>query len=305
MSPLLGREGLNDVVDIFNKENDRWWPKMVDEVDTTDYFYRILQAGDLGAAVAMNEATGVNYDEFQTPFTKDYYPVKRGVGWAASTEVTESDKYGVTVKAKGLLMMNSINRTIEADVANFMNQMTDTSTANLGPDGKPLISASHPLYTGVQSNILNVADGAATTNYLALGVGALEQALTQAMQQVSHRGQPMAMSTGKYDIWVPVSLSPYATRIVTAGGLAGTNTHDENWSGKRIGEIIGNPYFTSQTNWLIRASKDTKHGLKFVSRRKERANVQYDIDKDVWKHVLNRIWVKGIFDWRGVVGSPA
>lgn len=301
MSPLLTREGLNDTIAIYNTKNPAIWKKIAREQSTNDWFYRILQAGDLGPALAMNEATGINYDDFQTPFTQDTYTVKRGVGWAASTESMETDKYGVMVKAKGVLMAKSMNKTIEADVANFVNQ--STSATFTGPDGQPLASTSHPLASGVASNILNASAGASSYTALALGPLALEQGVQEMMQQQSHRGDPM-MFMGPYRLYVPTQLAGLANRILNAKGIQGTNTHDPNYAGGMVTEVVVDPYFTSQTAWAIRSISDEEHGLAFISRRDVRTNHQYDIDKDVDKYTLTRIWAKAILDWRGYIYSP-
>lgn len=299
MSPLLGREGLNDVISIYNDKNPGLWRKIAKQVDTKDYFYRVLQEGDMGPALALNEATGINYDDFQTPFNKDYYPLKRGVGFAVSSEALESDRYRVLAK-KGVKMAKSMNKTIEADVANFVNQAT--ASTFLGPDGQSLASTSHPLDSGLASNILNAPAGSSSFVSLALGPLALEQAVQELVAQQSHRGDPM-MFMGPYRLYVPPALWGLANRIVKANGVQGTNTHDPNWSGGYVSEVVMDPYFTSSTAWALRSVKDDEHGLAFISRRNERTKEQYDIDKDVMKYTLTRIWVKGIEDWRGFIYS--
>jgi len=299
MSPLLGREGLNDVISLYNDKNPGLWKKIAKQSDTNDYFYRVLQEGDMGPAIALNEATGISYDDFQTPFSKDYYPLKRGVGFAVSSEALESDRYKVIAR-KGSKMAKSMNKTIEADVANFIN-LANSSTLT-GPDGQPLASASHPLDSGLASNILNSPAGGSGAS-LALGPLALEQAVQELVQQQSHRGDPM-MFMGPYRLYVPPALWGLANRIVKANGLQGTNTHDPNFAGGYVSEVVMDPYFTSSTAWALRSVKDDEHGLAFISRRNERTKEQYDIDKDVMKYTLTRIWVKGIEDWRGFIYSP-
>jgi len=123
------------------------------------------------------------------------------------------------------------------------------------------------------------------------------------VQQQSHRGDPM-MFMGPYRLYVPPALWGLANRIVKANGLQGTNTHDPNFAGGYVSEVVMDPYFTSSTAWALRSVKDDEHGLVFISRRNERTKEQYDIDKDVMKYTLTRIWVKGIEDWRGFIYSP-
>ncbi|WP_025229091.1 hypothetical protein [Fimbriimonas ginsengisoli] len=309
MSPLLGREGLNDVISLYNTKNPGIWQKIAKVENTTDYFYRVLQEGDMGPALAMGgnaggnptgEAAGIQYDDFQTPYTKDYYPLKRGIGFAISSEAMESDKYGVIAR-KGAKMAKSMNKTLEADVANFMNLAT--SSGFVGPDGQPLASSSHGLDSGVGSNIVNIAAGSSSSNYLALGPLALEQAIQELVQQQSHRGDPM-MFMGPYKLYVASALWGLARRIVDASGVQGTNTSDPNWAGGYVDEVVMDPYFTSPTAWALRSSKDDEHGLTLISRRENRTKEQFDIDKDAWKYTLTRIWAKAIEDWRGFIYSP-
>jgi len=137
-----------------------------------------------------------------------------------------------------------------------------------------------------------------------LGPLAAEQAIQELVQQQSHRGDPM-MFMGPYRLYVPSQLWGLAKRIVGAKGIQGTNTWDPNFPGDYINEVVMDPYFTSQTNWALRSAKDEEHGLVFISRRGETTKEQFDIDKDVMKYTLNRIWVRGIEDWRGFVFSGA
>jgi hypothetical protein len=309
MSPLLAREGVDKVISIYGKKKPPIWKKIARVEDTTEYFYRVVQEGDLGPAIAMSttdpqstgEAVGIPYDDYQTPYNKDYYPVKRGVGFAISTETLESDIYGVA-KRYGMKMAKSMQYSMEADIAGFQNLATSSSF--VGPDGQPLASVNHPLAAGVASNILNIPAGSASTNYLALTPLSLEQAVEEMVLQQSHRGQPM-MYMGPYRLFVHPKLWGLADRIIKANGVQGTNTHDPNFAGGYVTEAVPDPYFTNETNWSIRSIADDEHGLVVVSRREEKTNMQYDIDKDVNKYTLTRIWVKGIEDWRGFIFSPS
>lgn len=291
MSPLLAKEGLNDVIQLFSDKEFKLWEQYTKSKPTKDYFYRTLGEGDMSPAAEMNEATGVTYEDFDTPYAKDWYPLKRGIGFAVSTEAIESDKYGVIAR-RAKKMLKSMSKSIEADAAAFMNLATSSTFA--GPDGVALASASHPLDSGTDSNIV--------TSNPVLSYSALETAMTQLIGNKSHKGDPL-MFMGPYILMVPKELNFLAQRLVETDKYPGTMNNDKNVVRSSISNVVMSPYFTSSTAWALRSASEDEHGLLIVNRRATIADQEYDFDKDVMKFKLTRIWVKAIEDWRGFMYS--
>ena len=72
------------------------WKELAPRQRSTNLkFIRLLQEGDFGMAPQVTELTGIPFDDFQTPYTLDVHPVKRGIAFAVSSEAVETDQIGV------------------------------------------------------------------------------------------------------------------------------------------------------------------------------------------------------------------
>lgn len=256
-----------------------------DTLDTKQKYFEYLQVGDFGMAPQVDEGTRIGYDDFDTPYSKQYTPVKRALGFYVTEEAIETDRYMVV--RNGMNMAYAFDKTLEQVCANGINNATSTSTPYVGMDGVALASDSHPLATGMGVYDNNTTD--------VFGPITLETAIQTLLAQKSHRGDP-SPDPGPYTLVTGTSLAGISNRVVKASGLAGTFDHDPNWGGDQISGICNNPYITSTTAWAL-VSKQWRSFL--AVRRTLRTKSQFDIDYDATKYVATTMYLWHFADWRG------
>jgi len=297
---LLAKTGLDDIIKIYNARPNVYWKKMAPAISTVQAYWRGLQESDFSIAPAVGQSQPLPIEDFETPYFKDYYPLKRALTAANSTESIQSDLYNV-IKKTGSKLFLAVQKGFEVEASGFMNLATATDSASLGPDGVALASASHPYINGVTSNIL--------TSNPVLSQAALETARTMLMAQLSHKGDPM-MFTGPFDLFVPPALMSIAERAVGARnyGVAGVNTgtalgNDPNTMDSSMVRVVVNPWFTNSTAWFLRCRNEEDHGLRIITRRMPTTKVWDDHATDSVRTSVTGILCRAVTDWRGLVYS--
>jgi hypothetical protein len=290
---------LDEVISVYNKNPMLKWKLMAPTVSTVQAYWRAMQEADFSIAPSISQAQIIPIEDFETPYFKDYYPIKRALIAQNSRESIQSDLYGV-IKRTGSKLNLAVQKAMEVEASAFVNLATDTANTSLGADGVPLASLVHPYVGGVTSNIL--------PSNPPLSYSALETARTMLMAQFSHKGDPM-MFSGPFDLFVPPALMSVAERIVGAqnygvGGLgSGAKANDPNVMDSSRVRVVVNPWFTSSTAWMLRSRNEDEHGLRFITRRMPETKVWDDYGTDSVKTSVTAIFCRAIRDWRGVVFS--
>lgn len=292
MSQALGRVGLQQIVNVDDRNTMTWWKDICSrQENTTQIFNRKYQVSGFGQAPIVNQGTTIPEDELFTGNQKDYTPKKRGLGFSISTEASESDQYGA-LRDIGTKLRHAFRRTKEQVVANVINNATSASYT--GPDGVALASASHPLEIGTSSNLMSAVP---------FGPITLEDMIESMVQQEGHRGDPDPR-VGPFNLYVHPTIGAYARRVTEATQLAGGNDNDPNvFNGRRIVKVVDSPYFTSTTFYAIRSVNNDEHGLFILSRRGIRVKSEEDIDKDAMKYRATEMYDASFDDWRGFAYS--
>lgn len=290
---LLAKSGLDETISVYNQNPALKWKLMAPTVSTAEAYWRALQEADFSIAPAVGQAQVIPVEDFETPYFKDYYPVKRALIAQNSREAVQSDLYGV-IKRTGSKLNLAVQKAMEVEASAFVNLATATDSASLGADGKSLANVLHPYSGGVTSNIL--------TSNPVLSISSLETARYMLMSQYSHKGDPM-MFAGPFDLFVPPALMSLAERLVGAQKYPGTNFNDPNVMDSSRVRVVVNPWFTSSTAWMLRSRNDDEHGLRFITRRMPETKVWDDFNTDSVKTSVTAIFCRAIRDWRGVVYS--
>lgn len=283
--------GIDKVVQLYRDKIPTRYTQYVHQISNKQGYYRLAQEGDFPAATVMNQGTGVSFEDFKVGPYKDWFPIKRGIGFAVAREVVESDVTGI-IKRRAPKMARAMIRTLEADMANHVNLAT--STVLTPPDGVALAGA-HILDTGTFNNVI--------TNSPALSVTALEQAVQELMMQPSQTGDYL-MLDGPYNLLVPPQLYFLAERICESIKLPQTNNNDSNPVRGFIKNVIVSPFFTSPTAWALVLAGDDENPLKMLNRRGFDTQEEFDKTKDVNIVVCTQIWARMLSDWRGFAFSP-
>jgi hypothetical protein len=288
------RAGIDLVVKQYRAKQPKLFSRYVRTIENRDQsFFRVAQEGDMGPAGVVNEATGIPYTDFSQGFYRDFYAWKRGLGFAVSTERLETDLYGI-MDTRARKMAQSMQWAIEIDMANFFNLATATDL--VGPDGQPLASASHPLDSGVGTNII---PGNPPLSYTALAT-----AWAMFMSEPTQAGN-YGMRTGPFALVIGVN-GPVDTAMrlwKTRDRMPGGDQNDVPWANvATISDVIIVPWITSPTAWaLVDIGPDNP--MAMIERRGYRSNEQYDQEHDVWKFAVTQIWGKALTDWRGFLYS--
>lgn len=282
IDPQLARAGIDDMVRMYRKNNPSQYKHMVQIEPNKEQFVRLKTLSDFAPADDVNEATGMIFDDLQTPFTMDVYKVKKGLGFGISSEMWDRDRYKV-FRDPGYLMGRAIEKAKEADIANLMNLATTGSL--LTPDQVAIASANHLLDGGTWSNILS--------GNTPLSAPGLEQACNEIAQQPSYTGDPMRY-TGPFDLWVHPSLRGLANRLCKTknGRLPEGNHNDDNWGGDQIRNIFTGFYFTVPTAWGLVVCDKQDFPFKMYNERTLKVRNQYDLGKDVELYGATAIWAK-------------
>lgn len=299
---LIAHSGLDEAIAIYNKNADWMWKKMAPVISTQEAYWRALQYSDFSIAPSVGQSQPLPMEDFETPYFKDFFPVKRALTSGVSTETLMSDRALYKIVAQtGTMLNKSVNKAFEVEASAFMNLATATDSASTGPDGVALASASHPYIGGTTTNIL--------TSNPVLSQAALETARTALIQQLSHKGDPM-MYNGPFDLFVPPALISIADRAVGAAtyGVAGVNTgtalgNDPNVMGTSRVRVVCNPWFTNTTAWFLRCRNEEDHGLRLISRRMPTTKVWDDERTDSVITGVTGIICRAVRDWRGLVYS--
>lgn len=295
---LLAHKGVDQVIKVYAENRTPFWSKIASVINTRQQFERILQEAAFQPAPAVSEATGISVVDFQTPYFKDYYPIKVGLINYVTTEAEESDILGILAR-RGPKLLRSIDISMELTAASFLNLATSTASVDVGPDTVALASASHPLAIGLASNIL--------PSNPVLSITSLELAVNSMMSQVDHTGVPMA-NVGPFVLMVPPALATAAQRLTQSVNYPTANLASQNMAGdknvllNRI-EVVVNPYFSSTTAWALRSAADDQHGLRMVTKRKPVTNVWNEHKFDTVGMSVTAMFCKANIDWRGFVYS--
>ena len=282
---LFGPDLLQEVIKLYSTDKTSYYKDIVNQtIDTKQKYIEMLQMGEFGMAPVVDEGTRIGYDDFSTPQSKQYTPVKRALGFYVSTEAMESDRYMVI--RNGMLMAEAFNKTLEQVVANVINNATNTASQWLGPDGLCLANDSHTLDSGTADN--NSTD--------VFGPITLETGIQDLAGQDSHRGDPMP-DMGPFTLVTGTGLMGIANRVCFSDGLQGTPDNDPNWGGSKIKRYSANPYVTSTTAWTLKSDKWKSF---LIVKRPLTSKSQYDIDYDADKHQTTTIYLPHFGDWRGL-----
>ena len=150
---ILAKSGLDEVISVYNRNPALKWKLMAPTVSTVQAYWRAMQEADFSIAPSIGQGATIPVEDFETPYFKDFYPIKRALVAQNSRESIQSDLYGI-IKRTGSKLNLAVQKAMEVEASAFVNLATDTASASLGADGVPLASAAHPYISGVTSNII-------------------------------------------------------------------------------------------------------------------------------------------------------
>jgi len=285
VAPDLLHSGLDKVISMATKDVKLVSAQYVSPATSKEYYYKILAAGGFQVATQLDEAAGINFQDFQVPFRKTTTFQKYAMGWSLSNETEEADYYQLMKqRAKDLAM--AVEKAYEYDCASFLNLATNSGFTSI--DGVSFANVGHPILNGTFSNILSGSN-------LGLNPTSLAAAIAQLQIQPEYSGGMPYMNTMTVDLLVPPALSDQAHRIVRSSQIAFTNNNDPNYVGSQVRNIIVNPLFAAQyggsdTAWMIVSTDKENNPMLSIKRGGLCTDVWADKDRQVMKHSASRLW---------------
>ena len=255
------------------------------------------QVSGLGLFTQLGEAASVRYDEPVQGFDKTYKHSRFGLGFRASSDLVEDDKFSLIAKM-GVELGRSAKESVEIDVASHFNTAF-TAGATAGPDGVALCSTSHPLVKvgGTQANTLSVAAD--------LDVTSLQLALTGYRQMKDSSGKRIRVPVDKLVVasdneWVASEILSGTMRSDTAEHTVNAFRNRDDAFGSFSKWMVWE-YLTDPDSWfLCAAPEDTE--LRFYWRKQPYTVHDVDFDSQSVKTAMFYRNSHGWSDFYGVYG---
>ncbi len=244
----------------------------------------------LGAAPVLPDGQPVTYDEGGQLYVKRYPYDVYGLAFALTRTLVEDGDHIRVGSTYSKHLAQSMSETLETVTCNHLNRAFNGSY--VGGDGVSLISASHPVIGGVQSNLLTSA---------ALSQTSIEQALITIRQTQDARGKKIRV--------LPQQLIVHPSNMLQAEVIlksvlrAGTNNNDLNpvKSTASISKTAVMSRLTSTTAWFTQT--DAKNGMKVLWRRKIEKGMEGDFETDSMRYKSTMRFGSGWTEWRNMFGN--
>lgn len=233
------------------------WRDLVAIATSDKHREEMVQNNGFGLASIKEQGASIAYDSTSQGGTATATHIVYGLGYIITREAIEDNLYEKLAMARAKALKRAMIETKNTVVANWFNRGFDTSYT-VGPDGKPMFSASHPSTAGNQSNLLSTpAD---------LSEASLEDLVIQANGAVDDRGNKIALQVRS--LHIPRQLEFEAARI-----LKSINQNDTANNAINALRAMGtfpegfkvNHFFTDPDAFFIRT--DVDEGLTLFQRR--------------------------------------
>lgn len=243
-----------------------------------------------GAAPLLPDGQPVTYDEGGQLYVKRYQYDVYGLAFALTRTLVEDGDHIRVGSTYSKHLAQSMMETIETVGCNHLNRAFNASYP--GGDGAALISASHPVIGGNQSNLLTSA---------ALSQTSVEQAVITIRQSQDARGKKIRV--------LPQQLVIHPSNMLQAEVIlktvlrAGTNNNDLNpvKSTASISKSVVMSRLTSPTAWFVQT--DAKDGMRFLWRRKVEGGMEGDFETDSMRYKKTMRFGSGWTEWRSMYGN--
>lgn len=244
----------------------------------------------LGAAPELPDGQPVTYDEGGELYVKRYMYNVYGLAFALTRVLVEDGDHIRVGSTYSKHLAQSMTETEETVHANHLNRAFNALYQ--GGDGAALISASHPVIGGSQSNLLTPA---------ALSQTSLEQALITIRQAQDSRGKKIRL-TPRQLVISPANIMQ-AEVLLKSVLRAGTSNNDINpvKSTGMVDKAVAISRMTSSTAWFVQT--DARNGMKSLWRRRIEKAMEGDFETDSMRYKSTMRFGSGWTDWRSMYGN--
>ncbi len=257
----------------------------------------MTERAGLGLATQQPELEPVQFDFPNEGYRTQVTHASYGLAVAVSREAKDDNLYE-DVMSRMMKELAFSARQTEEYIAHAPLQVATDTVNGLRADGVPLLSASHPTASGLQSNLL-------------VSANVSELAFENAVIQIGYtrNGRGFIINNLPKQVILSPESGPETRRILGSPlqWNASTNNINVLRSTGALPEVTETPYLVDKDSWFIQTSiqnMDNGEGFTFW----ERSGVEMREDSN-WSNQasLAAMWFRcsaSIVDWRTVFGSP-
>lgn len=285
---------LNESFDgVYDQRADEWSRVFREEDGIPRNYHEEPVLYGFGAAPQLPEGTPVTYQEGGVLFLKRYVYKVYGLAFALTKVLVEDGDHIRLGQVYARHLAQSLVETKELKAANVLN--TAFNSAYPGGDGVSLISTSHPIVNGTQSNQLATAAVLSQTS--------LEQMLIQVRQSADNNGKRIRLVPRQLVV-APGNI--FQAEVLLKSVLRTGNANNDINPVKSIGLLDEGAAvlsrLTSPTAWWVQT--DAPEGLKLLMRRRLEKTMEGDFETDSMRYKATERYETGWTDWRSMFGTP-
>lgn len=275
---------------VYNQRADEYKQVFKEEDGIKRAYHEDVVLYGFGAAPLLPDGQPVTYDEGGQLYVKRYPYDVYGLAFALTKTLVEDGDHVRVGSTYSKHLAQSMMETLETVTCNHLNRAFNASYT--GGDGVALVSASHPVIGGAQSNLLTSASLSQTS---------IEQAVITIRQAQDARGKKVRI--------LPQQLVVHPSNMLQAEVIlksvlrAGTNNNDLNpvKSMASINKTAVMSRLTSSTAWYVQT--DAKDGMKVLWRRKMDKGMEGDFETDSMRYKATMRFGSGWTEWRDIYGN--
>jgi hypothetical protein len=284
---------LNESFDgVYDQRADEWSRVFREEDGIPRNYHEEPVLYGFGAAPQLPEGTPVTYQEGGVLFLKRYVYKVYGLAFALTKVLVEDGDHIRLGQVYARHLAQSLVETKELKAANVLN--TAFNSAYPGGDGVSLISTSHPIVNGTQSNQLATAAVLSQTS--------LEQMLIQVRQSADNNGKRIRLVPRQLVV-APGNI--FQAEVLLKSVLRTGNANNDINPVKSIGLLDEGAAvlsrLTSPTAWWVQT--DAPEGMKLLMRRRLEKTCEGDFETDSMRYKATERYETGWTDWRSMFGS--
>ncbi len=262
---------------------------------------QIAQEFGMGAMDSRGETSPFTFDAPGAAGNKQAYYTNYAKAAIFTEQLIMFQKYDIVKKVS---MDLGKSRELRRNL-NIGALLDDAFTGALytGPDGLPLISASHITFGIDPSGATNTRTNlVANTPISMVGV---ELMLTAMRRQLSERGFPNPLALQNIKVIVPPEQEFATDRILNPQALEDPTTAQRAMNvlqmNNRKWQIVVQPFVTNANNWFMCDPGD--NGIWIVDKQQLTTSINPDIETKGVRYDVRAMWLEIIKMWENIYGA--
>lgn len=261
----------------------KFYDKIVNMNESSMRQEKVSGMSDLGAWSETDPSSVYDYEDARQLYDQTTTHTKYTKGFRVAEEVWEDDLTG-TLKKLPKSMGRGANYIVEVQTANIYAVVTPTYG-----DGVALLSASHPISGGTESNLLGAYN---------LNADTMDSMLQLIEETVDYKGLLLGVKAKK--LVVPRELKFTALKLIKSLKSPEDSNNAMNPIMDEDLQLIVNPYLSDANAWYVLADDIA---IEFYWRKHPTFSSHIDEDTGDAKYLGKMRFSVDVGDWRGVAGA--